>query len=269
MWKDMASCRAFEHLLPRLERQHDLPFWWDRWHAGINRFERHHRLKGLRWIVWRGDGSPRRVSGGWDYLRELADRGVRTVPTEWVEAGTTVDVARVLRERAWTGGFLKPAIGATSRETLRFDTTPTALTRAQAHLERLAARETMLLQPYLSSVEAGGEISAVFIDDQLSHSLRKLPPPGDYRVQDDFGATDEPFELDTTEQEQAAQAVHAAAAASGLREPLLYARADFLRNDRGQLCLIELEAVEPSLFCRHDPTAADRLAAALTRRLSR
>ena len=48
---------------------------------------------------------------------------------------------------------------------------------------------------------------------------------------------------------------------------LLYARADFLRDDSGGLVLTEFEAVEPSLFFRHDPEAGERLADALCARV--
>jgi hypothetical protein len=51
--------------------------------------------------------------------------------------------------------------------------------------------------------------------------------------------------------------------------PLLYGRADFLWDDRGQCVLTELELVEPSLFFRHGPGSAVLLAAALQRRLGR
>ena len=49
---------------------------------------------------------------------------------------------------------------------------------------------------------------------------------------------------------------------------LLYARVDLLRDGRGQLCLNELELVEPSLFFRHDPKSPARLVEALEHYLS-
>jgi glutathione synthase/RimK-type ligase-like ATP-grasp enzyme len=121
----------------------------------------------------------------------------------------------------------------------------------------------MLLQPYLGSVETAGERSAIFIDGAFSHAVRKVPVPGDYRVQDDFGAEDRPVELTAGERRLARAAV---AAAGG---DLLYARVDLLADDRGRPRLSELELVEPSLFFRHHPAAAERLAGALLRRLGR
>ena len=50
-------------------------------------------------------------------------------------------------------------------------------------------------------------------------------------------------------------------------EPLLYARVDLARGPDGAPLLMELEAFEPSLFLRACPEGADRLAAAIVRRL--
>lgn len=184
------------------------------------------------------------------YLRELEARGVPIIPTEWLERGTAPDIARICRQHGWRRGFLKPCVGATSRETLRFDAGDPA---AQQHADRLLAQEDLMLQPYLSRVETDGELSAIFIDGELTHGVRKVPVPGDYRVQDDFGAKD--FAIPFPDVALAQRAVDAV----GAGHALLYARADFIESDNG-LQLTELELVEPSLFFRHAPHAADRLA---------
>jgi len=97
--------------------------------------------------------------------------------------------------------------------------------------------------------------------------VRKVPVDGDYRVQDDFGAHDEPHQFTDAEIELATGIVQTARDLLGLDEALLYARVDFLRDPDGTLLLNELELVEPSLFFRHDPDSPGRLADALTRRL--
>ena len=53
------------------------------------------------------------------YLRDLHDRGAPTIPTEWLIQGAQVDLRSLLAERGWERAFIKPAIGATARETLR------------------------------------------------------------------------------------------------------------------------------------------------------
>ena len=195
------------------------------------------------------------------YLRDLEARGVPVLPTVWCPRGETVNVGDVLAEQAWDAGFLKPAVGATARETLRFNRSPEALAEAQAHVDRMTAAEDMLLQPYQDTVETAGEFSAIFIDGVFTHDVRKTPVPGDYRVQDDFGGHDEPADLSADEIDRARAFVDA------VEGDVLYARADFLRDASGALRLIEMELVEPSLFFRHGPAAAERLAKGLLRRL--
>lgn len=198
------------------------------------------------------------------YLRELAEHGVPLAPSEWFVGGQRVDLAGVVRRRGWERGFLKPLVGATARETLRFRCdAPESLAAAQAHLDRMVLEqgEDMLLQPYLESVEHVGEVSAIYFEGALSHAVRKVPTPGDYRVQDDFDAYDEPFALDGEAQglidaTLAALGVCAARLEPAPTLPLLYARVDMLRDADGRWVLNELELVEPSLFFRHAPSAS-------------
>lgn len=205
------------------------------------------------------------------YLRDLAAAGVPLAPTVWLERGGRVDVAAVVRQHGWAEGFVKPCVGATARETLRFAATRSGCAAAQAHVDRLLPHEDLMLQPFLPAVLTRGEWSAVFVDGAITHCVRKIPVPGDYRVQDDFGARDEPYAASAAERELAVAAMAAAVRAGGPcpgadGRPLLYGRADFLWADGGCV-LTELELVEPSLFFRHAPHAADRLAAVWLRRL--
>lgn len=207
-----------------------------------------------------------------DYLRELHELGVPLAPTEWLAAGQPADVAALVRARGWQRAFLKPWVGATARETLRFEADAGGLVRAQEHADRLLPREGLLLQPYLASVETEGELSVVLIEGSVTHAVRKVPVPGDYRVQDDWGASDRPVALEPEEEELVRAVVARVTSRHDLcpsGRPPLYARADFLRDDSGRLCLNELELVEPSLFFRHGPGAAERLADAWLARLGR
>lgn len=219
------------------------------------------------------------------YLRDLERAGIPGIPTVWLPrraaTGDPVDVAALLAERGWSRAFLKPVVGATARETLRFDADEEGIELAQAHVDRLLPRESLMLQPYLERVETDGERSAIFLEDgtgrlALSHAVVKRPVAGDYRVQDDFGATDEPVTLEPQEAE-VAQAAVARVERPGLwrgepEERLLYARVDLLRGNAGHegaVFVTELEVVEPSLFFRHAPDAAVVLAEGFVRRIHR
>jgi glutathione synthase/RimK-type ligase-like ATP-grasp enzyme len=201
------------------------------------------------------------------YLAELAELGAPLLPTLWLERGGVPDLASALADRGWPRALIKPRVGNSAIDTLRFDVTPEGLDRARAHLARLLPHGAMLVQPYQASVETQGELSAVFFDGALSHALRKVPRPGDYRVQDDHGATDAPATLTASERDLAASILAMAETRLRLDAPLAYARVDFLRTDTGALVLNELELVEPSLFFRHSEAAPARFADAILGRI--
>ena len=104
-----------------------------------------------------------------------------------------------------------------------------------------------MLQPFCRGILEKGEFSVVMWDGAPSHGVRKIPVPGDYRAQDDFGATDEPWEAPEEVVDIAKRAV---AVAPGEWK---YARVDFLNDTELGWRIIELEMIEPSLFLRHCP----------------
>ena len=193
------------------------------------------------------------------YLEELAGRGVRVVPTLWLEKGARVDLRELLIDQGWRDAVIKPAVSATARETIRLGVTGTD--PAQEHLDRLLAVEDMLVQPFLRRVESDGELSLQFIDGEFTHAIRKRPVKGDYRVQDEFGGSMEPVEPEADELQFAVHALQTA------RREMLYVRVDVMRDNNGGLCLSELELVEPMLYFRQHPLAAESLADAILRRL--
>jgi hypothetical protein len=194
------------------------------------------------------------------YLRRLEERGLTTLETLWLSPGDEVDLRRECEARGWARAFIKPQVGATARGTLRFDATDEGLARACEHVSMLLPTEGLMVQPYIESVETHGEVSAIFIDGEHTHGVRKIPVAGDYRVQDDHGASDEPYAFGVEE------LAPFRAFLADSPDDLLYARFDLLRHPDGSLRLIELELVEPSLFFRHGEEAAERLAAALLSR---
>ncbi|MDX1999444.1 MAG: hypothetical protein SF066_17125 [Thermoanaerobaculia bacterium] len=201
------------------------------------------------------------------YLLELARHGVPTLPTAWLAPGADSDLGGWLAGHKAEIGFLKPVVGASAVGSLRFATSAEGLAAARRHLAETPSPAGWLLQPYLESVETLGEISAIFVGGELTHAVRKVPPPGDYRVQEDYGATDHALELGPHRTALARRTLAAAEAALGHRHPLLYGRTDYLEAADGTLYLTELELIEPALFFRHAPQAADRLAAEFLARL--
>jgi len=202
----------------------------------------------VRWNVRKG------------YLFDLEAQGLPLAPTQRVSSPH--EVAQALARWGVTRGFLKPLVGQTARATLRFHADEVAA--VAAHLAAWPG-ESFLLQPYIDAVETEGEVSVLCVEGQALHGVRKVPVPGDYRVQDDFGASDAPLPLTPELVDLAQRALAAAAHCVGFEGPLLYGRLDLLPWQGGWV-VNELELVEPSLFLRHGPQTAQALAHAAARR---
>ena len=189
------------------------------------------------------------------YLRDLEQMGLPIAPTVWITE--LIGLQDILTEKNWGRAFLKPVVGASAVNTKRFDLETVG--SAQRWLENLLKQdERMMLQPYLNSVETEGEYSAIFFGRRLSHCVQKIPVPGDYRVQDDYGASDryvDPTTLPALIQlaNQTMEVLHSRF------DGLIVARLDFLRMTTGEFVINEVELIEPSLFFRHSPVEAGRI----------
>lgn len=174
------------------------------------------------------------------YLRDLAERGVPTVETLWVEPG---DEAVVPWERA----IVKPAVAGNAL----------GLERVGAGDVVRATDGNLLVQPLVESIVTEGELSVLYAGGELSHVVRKVPRQGDIRVQPEFGS-DVRLEQPDDEMVAAADTV-----LDQIDDELAYARVDLVRTADGRLSLIELEVIEPQLYLRWDPAAPEHFARAL------
>ena len=183
------------------------------------------------------------------YLIELEAAGVPTIPTIWVEPGGEETAATEIEEAGWERVVIKPVVdlGALNLVRVPADLVADMLDRYEV---------ATMAQPYLPSVAAEGELSLVYFGGELSHSLRKVPARGDFRVQPIYGGTHELEEFGRVVREIAAAALAVAPVTP------LYARVDVVGTDEGP-AVIELELIEPALYLDADPRSAERLAGAL------
>ncbi len=187
------------------------------------------------------------------YLRDLEAAGVPVVETHWSDALGEADLAAARAAFGRDGLLVKPPVSGGSYGTY-------ILARVAAIPADVAGKR-MMIQPLLDAVHEEGEYSLFYFDGAFSHALRKVPKPGDFRVQEQFGASEIPVEPDAE-----ARAVTQATLAA-LDAPPLYARIDMLRDNAGRLALLELEAIEPSLFLNATQDGGAAFAEAVGRRL--
>ncbi|MCF8237791.1 MAG: hypothetical protein K9I85_06520 [Saprospiraceae bacterium] len=193
------------------------------------------------------------------YLRDLAEQGIRIPPTCFIEPGDPRPLKEIVDTCSWPEMILKPAISGAARHTYRIHTKN--VNDHERIFRSLIAEESMLLQEFQHRILEEGEISLMVIGGQYSHAVLKKAKPGDFRVQDDFGGSVQDVQPSPEE-------IHFAEQSVSFCHPIpVYARVDIIRDNAGQICLSELELIEPELWLRHHPAAAIQLAGALSQAL--
>ncbi|WP_341649558.1 hypothetical protein [Thauera humireducens] len=185
--------------------------------------------------------------------------GVPIVPTRFVERGDAVSLAAIMEAEGWDEIVFKPAVSGAARLTFRANRA--SLAQHEPVFARCVADEAMMVQRFEPAIVNEGELSLIVIAGRATHAIRKTARAGDFRVQDDHGGTVHPHASD------AAQCAFAEAAVAACPALPLYARVDFVRAQAGGYRLMELELVEPELFFRFHPPAADALAQELAEKL--
>lgn len=189
------------------------------------------------------------------YLKDLKDTGINIPPTEFIEIGDRVELASLMKKNHWTQAILKPAIAGGARQTYLLNHENVA--QHQDIFQDLIAKEAMLLQAFQEAIYTKGEMSYMVFGNQYSHAVLKKARAGDFRVQDDFGG--QVFDHQPSQQELA---FIEKIMASCPYQPI-YARLDVMWDNQMQLCLSELELIEPELWFRKNKASADLLAEAI------
>jgi len=192
------------------------------------------------------------------YLNDLQEKGIPIPKTLFFEVGQTDKLNDAFLQSGWEKAVLKPAVSGSGRHTYKIDATNTS--QHEAIFKELLENEAMLLQEFQEQIITKGEVALMVIDGKFTHAILKKAKAGDYRVQDDFGGTVHEYEP-STELIQMAEDIVAVC------NPMpLYARVDIMWDNYDQPIIGELEIIEPELWFRDHPPAADLLARAIKQR---
>lgn len=240
VWSEPFDAGRFDLVLPLVAWGYHKQF--DRWMAVLDSLEK----QGVRvrnpipLLRWNSDKN---------YLAELYERGIPVVPTEVAEALDEDSLTAMRTHFGCSDLVVKPPISASAYNTFRIgqsDPIPDSV-----------RGERMMVQPWLESITTTGEWSLLFFDGQRSHALSKVPLPGEFRVQPEYGGIIERCDPPAGAEEVAGAALAAAPAAA------LYARVDLVMGNCGTLQVIELELIEPALWLDKAPEAVSLFAEAV------
>ncbi len=179
------------------------------------------------------------------YLKELEQKGIRIVPTEWI-SHFAVDTFLSTKNSDETF-VIKPQIGAGSANTFLIKDIEDKNQSSQLHNLQ---DSNVMIQPFMESIQKEGEYSVHFFDQEFSHAILKKPKKGDFRSQEEFGSEIASVDLSSSDLEFCHQVI------GEIPEDWLYARVDFVRDLNQQPCLMELELIEPSLYFQYDLKSA-------------
>ncbi|MFM9963439.1 MAG: RimK family alpha-L-glutamate ligase [Planctomycetaceae bacterium] len=235
-------CAVFRTTWDYFERRHEFTDW-------LNRIRRQTRLcNDAALIDWNMEKH---------YLADLEAKGIPIVPSNFIERGSTVTLLELLDESGWDEAILKPCISGAARHTYRVNRESAA--PLEPVLRQLLTDESLILQPLQKSVLSDGEDALMFFNGCVTHAVRKVPKPGDFRVQDDYGGTVHPHEPSTAQIDLTQRVLAACPIAP------TYGRLDLVRDNHGNLAVMELELIEPELWLRNHPPAATAFADAIAK----
>ena len=191
------------------------------------------------------------------YLLQLAQQGVPVIPTRLALLLNQERIQQLRLEFELTGEsqvlVVKPLVGANADDVHCLTADPASWEGALATF----GQQPCLAQPFLDSIREEGEYSLFYFGGEYSHAILKLPAAGDFRVQEEHGGRIAAVTPDIATQNLGRQIL------DRVPETLLYARVDLARLADGQLALMEMELIEPSLYFPYDSASPARFCGAL------
>lgn len=188
-----------------------------------------------------------------EYLQTLEQQGVEIIPSQFFQQADSGLIQSHFAYFETDELIIKPLISANSDNTFRL--TRSALAAQTELLDSIFQTTPCVIQPFLSSVVDEGEYSLFYFNGQYSHTIKKVPKQGDFRVQEEHGG-----QLHTV-QPNAALLDTAEHVLGQLPESSLYARIDLLRSKSTSphtWQLMEVELIEPSLYFNMDEDSPER-----------
>ena len=192
------------------------------------------------------------------YLADLENKGIGVVPTIWPDQVQPDSFQAFSGQLGDTELVIKPVIGANGDNAFRV--TPADSLQRRTMISDCFGERRAMVQRFMPLIKTEGEFSLFFFDGEFSHAILKTPAESEFRSQEEHGSNIQPVVPEPLLLERGQQALAA------LTEMPLYARVDFVRDDKNDFLIMEVELIEPSMYLRTDPGAPMRFSRAIDRR---
>lgn len=166
------------------------------------------------------------------YLRDFQTKNLPIVPTTFLCNPTISEIEKLIINK--NKYIIKPAIGAGASGLKIINST--------SDLREISLKGEFLFQPLIESIREG-ELSLIFFNKCFSHALIKVPEKDDIRSQEEFGSTLIPCSSPCKNALEIGEKI-----LSTIKEAVLYARIDLIKDEEGNYRIMEVEMIEPCLY---------------------
>ena len=186
------------------------------------------------------------------YLLDLQEHQIPIPNSEFIKRGSSIDLSLLMQKKNWNEIVVKPTISGAAKNTYRLK--EDEIIQFGPTWEKLIYKEDFIVQEFQNNVITEGEVAMIVIGGKFTHAVLKKAKEGDFRVQDDFGGS---IAIYNPSEEM----VKLAEKCTLILTPIpSYARVDILWDNLRELAVSELELIEPELWFRLNPNAAQKLA---------
>lgn len=185
------------------------------------------------------------------YLLDLQQKGIHICESYFIEKNEKTSLKEIVSKYKLDNFVLKPCISGGGSHTYKI--TPNTVEEHEDLFKKLIKEKAFIVQPFQQNIVKKGEISLVLIHGKFTHAVLKVAKTGDFRVQDGFGGTVHNYTPTSEEILFAEKTIQAC------NEMPIYARVDMFTDNDNKLAIAELELIEPELWFRNHPEAANTL----------
>ena len=186
------------------------------------------------------------------YLLDLQEHQIPIPNSEFIKRGSSIDLSLLMQKKNWNEIVVKPTISGAAKNTYRLK--KEEIIQFGPTWEKLIYKEDFIVQEFQNNVITEGEVAMIVIGGKFTHAVLKKAKEGDFRVQDDFGGS---IAIYNPSEEM----VKLAEKCTRILTPIpSYARVDIIWDNLRELAVSELELIEPELWFRLNPNAAQKLA---------
>ena len=186
------------------------------------------------------------------YLLDLQEHQIPIPNSEFIKRGSSIDLSLLMQKKNWNEIVVKPTISGAAKNTYRLK--EEEIIQFGPTWEKLIYKEDFIVQEFQNNVITEGEVAMIVIGGKFTHAVLKKAKEGDFRVQDDFGGS---IAIYNPSEEM----VKLAEKCTRILTPIpSYARVDIIWDNLRELAVSELELIEPELWFRLNPNAAQKLA---------